>query len=246
MYKVELDAFEGPLDLLLYLIRKSEIDIYDIRIAEITEQYIQYIDLMKMLDLDIAGEFLVMATTLLQMKSETMLPSGVTAEYDEPAMTREELVRQLLEYRKFKSAASMLSQQEKMRQNLYPRSFPDPGLEGLDLKRFKFEATMFDLLSAFSTVLKVMPEEQLTALREETISVEERMREILILLKGRKRMEFTALFSRASSRLEIIVTFLAILELIRTRLVIARQSRLFGSIWMYRARVAENTALSTE
>ena len=245
MYKVELDAFEGPLDLLLYLIRKSEIDIYDIRIAEITEQYIQYIDLMKMLDLDIAGEFLVMATTLLQMKSETMLPSGVTAEYDEPGMTREELVRQLLEYRTFKNAATMLSQQEKMRQNLYPRSFSEPGLESLDLKRFKFEATMFDLLSAFSTILKVMPEEQLTALREETITVQERMREILVLLKDRKRIEFGALFP-TSSRLEIIVTFLAILELIRTRRIIARQTRLFGSIWMYRARVAEQRAKSME
>ena len=236
MYEVRLSVFEGPLDLLLYLIRKSEVDIYDIPVSEITEQYLEYVNLMEMLDLDIAGEFLVMAATLLQMKSEAMLPTGVTAEYDEPMMTREELVRQLLEYKRFKNAAMALSQREEMQSNLYARSFVEPGLEDFDLKEFRIEATLFDLLSAFRTVLKDIPAEQLTGVREETFTVQQKMQEILRKLRNRKRIEFTSLFSAVSSKLEIIVTFLAILELIRTKRIIARQAHVFSKIWIYRRR----------
>jgi len=236
MYKVKLSVFEGPLDLLLYLIRKNEVDIYDIPIAEIAEQYIEYISLMKMLDLDIAGEFLVMAATLLQMKSEAMLPAGATTEHDELMITREELVRQLLEYKKFKNAAMMLSQREEIQRNLYTRSFVEPGFEDFDLREFRIEATLFDLLSAFRTVLKAMPEEQLTGFREETVTVQQKIREILRSFKNRKRLEFTSLFSAVCGRLEIIVTFLAILELIRTKRIIARQARLFSRIWLYKRK----------
>jgi len=234
MYKVKIDVFEGPLDLLLYLIRKNEVDIYDIAIAEITEQYVEYINLMEMLDLDIAGEFLVMAATLIQMKSAAMLPTGATVEDDELMMTREELVRQLLEYKKFKSAASMLSQREEIQRNLYTRSFVEPGFEDIDLKEFRIEASMFDLLSALRVVLKELPEEQLTQFRDETITVQQKIQEILDRFKSRKRVEFAALFEESASRLEVIVTFLAILELIRTKLVIARQAQLFSRIWLYR------------
>ena len=234
MYKVKLDVFEGPLDLLLYLVRKNEVDIYDISIAEITEQYIEYINLMKMLDLDIAGEFLVMAATLLQMKSEAMLPIGAATEYDEPMMTREELVRQLLEYKKFKDAAMALSQREEKQRDVYTRSFMEPVFENFNLKEFRIEVTLFDLLSAFRTVLKAMPEEQMTGFREETVTVQQKIGEILRRFKERKRIEFTSLFSAACSRLEVIVTFLAILELIRTKHIIARQARLFSRIWLYR------------
>ncbi|MDQ1318674.1 MAG: segregation and condensation protein, partial [Candidatus Poribacteria bacterium] len=118
MYEVKLDVFEGPLDLLLYLIRKNEMDIYNIPIVEITEQYVEYINLMQTLDLEIAGEFLVMASTLLQMKSEAMLPSGVVSDYDEPMMTREELVRQLLEYKKFRDAAMSLAYKEEIQRSV--------------------------------------------------------------------------------------------------------------------------------
>jgi segregation and condensation protein A len=234
MYKVKTDVFEGPLDLLLYLIRKNEVDIYDISIAEIAEQYIEYINLMKMLDLDIAGEFLVMAATLLQMNSEAMLPIGTATEYDEPMMTREELVRQLLEYKRFKDAAMALSQREEKQRDVYTRSFMEPVFENFSLKEFRIEATLFDLLSAFRTVLKAMPEEQMTGFREETVTVQQKIGEILRRFKEHKRIEFTSLFSAACSRLEIIVTFLAILELIRTKHIIARQARLFSRIWLYR------------
>lgn len=234
MYKVKIDVFEGPLDLLLYLIRKNEVDIYDIPIAEITEQYVEYINLMKMLDLDIAGEFLVMAATLIQMKSAAMLPTGATVEDDELMMTREELVRQLLEYKKFKSAATVLSRREEAQRNLFTRSFIEPGLEDLNLKEFRIEATLFDLLSAFSMVLRELPEDQLTGFREETFTVQQKIDDILNRFKNQKRLEFATLFAKSCSRIEIIVTFLAILELIRTKSIIARQAQLFSRIWLYK------------
>ena len=240
MYEIRIDAFEGPLDLLLYLIRKNEVDIYDISIAEITGQYMEYLDLMKMLDLDVAGEFLVMAATLLQMKSEAMLPAGVEVDYDEPMMTREELVRQLLEYKRFKEAAVVLSQKEETQRDLYARSFVEPGFENFDLKEFRLNATLFDLLSAFRTVLQGIPEEQLTGLREETFTVQQKIGEIMGRFKKSKRLDFSALFSAVCSKLEIIVTFLAILELIRTKRVIARQAQLFSKIWLYERRAGSS------
>jgi segregation and condensation protein A len=233
MYNVKLGVFEGPLDLLLYLIRKNEMDIYNIPIVEITEQYVEYINLMQSLDLEIAGEFLVMASTLLQMKSEAMLPSGVVSDYDEPMMTREELVRQLLEYKKFRDAAMSLAYKEEIQRNLYFRSFLDPTVAGFDLKEYRLKATLFDLLSAFNKILTAMPEDQLTTFREDAVTVQQKIEEILQALTKSNRVEFSIFLSALSTRLEIIVTFLAILELVKSRRIIVRQSQLFGSIWLY-------------
>jgi segregation and condensation protein A len=241
MYQIKINTFEGPLDLLLYLIRKNEMDIYNISITEIAEQYIEYINLLKSLDLDIAGEFLVMAATLLQMKSEAMLPSGVVSDYDEPLMTREELVRQLLEYRKFRDAAMTLAYKEEFQRNIYSRSFFDPSLEAFNLKEYRLSATLFDLLSAFGKILKEMPEEQMAELREEVFTVQQKIESIIDMLSKNKRIEFSKLFSELSTRLEIIVTFLAILELIRRKRVVARQSRIFGSIWLYPNQTQDST-----
>jgi segregation and condensation protein A len=234
MYEVKLQVFEGPMDLLLYLIRKNQLDIYDIPISEITEQYLEYLNLMKMLDLEIAGEFLVMAATLIQMKSEALLPAGIIAETDESMMTREELVRQLLEYKKFKNVAVMFSQLEETQHDLYTRPLTGPGLEDLDLKEFRIEVTLFDLLSAFSRILKSLPAEQLAGIREETVTVQQKIAEIMLRLEKQRRIEFTTLFPDNCSRLEIIVTFLAILELVKAKQIIARQSFIFGKIWLYR------------
>ncbi|MGB9597805.1 MAG: segregation and condensation protein A [Candidatus Poribacteria bacterium] len=240
MYKVKLNIFEGPLDLLLYLIRKNEMDIYNIPIAEITDQYIEYINLMQSLDLDIAGEFLLMAATLLQMKSEALLPSGVTSDFDEPMMTREELVRQLLEYKKFRDAAIALAYQEEYQRNIYFRSFRDPIISGFDLKEYKINVTLFDLLSAFSKILKSLPEDKLEGFQQETFTVQQKIEEILQLLSKRKRVEFSIFLSDLSTRLEIIVTFLAILELAKSKRIIIRQSQLFGGIWLYPALKSES------
>jgi segregation and condensation protein A len=233
MYQVKLETFEGPLDLLLYLIRKNEMDIYNISVAEITEQYIEYINLMKSLDLDIAGEFLVMSATLLQMKSEAMLPAGVISDYDEPLMTREELIRQLLEYKKFREAAIELSYKEEIQRNIYSRTFSDPIIESLELKEYKISATLFDLLFALGKILKQMSKEDVADFREETFTVQQKIDAIIELLSKHKRIEFSKLFSDLYTRLEVIVTFLAVLELVKRRRIVARQSQLFGSIWLY-------------
>lgn len=240
MYQVKLETFEGPLDLLLYLIRKNEMDIYNIQIAEITEQYIEYINLMKSFDLDIAGEFLVMAATLLQMKSEAMLPSGVISDYDEPLMTREELVRQLLEYKKFREAAIALAYKEEIQRNIYSRAFLEPMLEDFDLKEYKISVTLFDLLSAFSKVLMSMPKEQITEFSAETFTVQQKIDSIIDMLSKHGRIEFSKLLSELSTRLEVIITFLAILELVKRRRIIARQSQIFGSIWLYLNKTQES------
>jgi len=234
MYKVKLQIFEGPLDLLLYLIRKNELDIYNIPIAEITDQYIEYINLMQSLDLDVAGEFILMAATLLHIKSETMLPSGSVDDNDEVMLTREELVRQLLEYKKFKEAASILSYKEEVKRNLYSRSFTDPAIEGFELREYRISASLFDLLSAFHKVLNSISEEQIAEFDEDIFTVEQKIGEILQILETRKRIEFSSLFKDICSRLEIIVTFLAILELTKSKFIVPRQSRLFGKIWLYR------------
>jgi len=236
MYEVKLQIFEGPMDLLLYLIRKNELDIYDIPIATITEQYIEYLNLMKMLDLEIAGEFLIMAATLIQMKSEAMLPAGTLSETDEPMMTREELVRQLLEYKRFKNAALVFSQLEEIQKDLYTRPITGPGLEDLDVKEYKLEATLFDLLSAFSRILKALPAEKLAGIREETVTMAQKISEIMQRFEKQKRIEFGTLFSDNCSKLEVIVTFLAILELIKAKQIIARQAFLFGRIWLYKTK----------
>ena len=247
MYNVKLQTFEGPLDLLLYLIRKNELDIYDISITQITEQYIEYLNLMKMLDLEIAGEFLVMAATLIQMKSEALLPAGVSVETEEPMMTREELVRQLLEYKKFKGAAIMLSEFEETQQMLFTRKSVEPVLDDLDLKEFRIEVTLFDLLSAFGRVLKSLPDSQLVGFREETVTVQQKIDEIMGLLETQKRVEFSTIFSKNCSRLEIIVTFLAILELIKSHKIIARQAYIFSKIWLYKSRIDnQNPILITD
>ena len=155
-YKVKLDVFEGPLDLLLYLIKKNEIDIYDIPIASITEQYLEYIDLMRMLDLNIAGEFLVMAATLIHIKSKMLLPPDekelLPEEEEDP---REELVRRLVEYKKFKEVAGILQDLEGQRKKMFTRDIPfevEPG-------EVFFEASLFDLITAFTRVLKDVPKD---------------------------------------------------------------------------------------
>lgn len=234
MYQVKLEVFEGPLDLLLYLIRKNEIDIYNIPIAEITEQYLEYLDQMQSLDINIASEFILMAATLLHMKSELILPSGSLTSEEEVMLTREELVRQLLEYKKFKEAAMLLSVKEEKRMNLYARSYPDPAIESFDLKQYKITASLFDLLSAYYRVMKSSQVEETEEIAREEFTIEQKIEVIMNALEIKRKVEFSSLFDILSSKLEIIVTFLAVLELVRVKSIVVRQSRLFGKIWLYR------------
>ncbi len=237
--RIKLPVFEGPLDLLLYLIKRDEVDIYDIPIFKITEEYLQYLDLMKMLDLDLAGEYLVMAATLVYIKSRMLLPveqqpPADDVEDDDP---RWELIRQLVEYKKFKEAANQLMQQEAHREAIFPRPAVEPVFEA-----WASPATeppgIFDLLSAFQKVLERFQEpENLRDIFEERYTVADKIQMMVELFKTRDRVLFVELFREAASRTEVVVTFLALLEMARLRRVKIRQSDLFADIEIARAEM---------
>ncbi|MBM3216719.1 segregation/condensation protein A [Candidatus Poribacteria bacterium] len=227
-----LPQFQGPLDLLLHLIQKNEMDIHDIRIAEITDQYLQYLELMQTLDLDVASEYLVIASTLLFIKSESMLPASKPVRAASSADAREELVRQLLEYKRFKEASQFLRQCEDSRAEVVARP-PDDAYAGSPTTEYEIRATLFDLLAAFQTILVQQSElapEFSSEIHEEPITVEQRVHEILLELELHGTSEFGTFFQSLQSKLELICTFLAILELVRMRQIVAVQEEAFGPV----------------
>ena len=235
-YKIKLEFFEGPLDLLLYLIKKNEVNICDIPISEITEQYLQYIDLMKLLDLDIVGDFIVMAATLMQIKSKMLLPQPETLPEEEVEDPRAELVNRLIEYQQYKDAAEELRQRETARKNVFIRP-PDTKTEERFLREpgeVYFEANLFDLISAFSKALKDIPRETFYEVMKDEFTVDQKLHDILHLLLEQTEISIQGLFEKATSKLEIIAIFLAILELIRLREIVVLQRQLFGEIKIIR------------
>lgn len=234
-YKVKLEFFEGPLDLLLYLIKKDDIDICNIPIAQITEQYMQYIEMMKMLDLEIVGDFLVMAATLMHIKSKMLLPPDPNEAEEEPD-PRDELIRRLQEYKVFKEIAEELKSKESERQNLFPRRLDEETRKELeeDAKEVYFEANLFDLITAFTKALSRFKEEPIYQIVKEEFTVEQKIHEILHVLLRKPSMLLTDIFIRSKSKMEVIVTFMAILELIRIREIKVMQKRLFADIEVMR------------
>ncbi|MBI3616909.1 MAG: segregation/condensation protein A, partial [Candidatus Omnitrophica bacterium] len=222
-YKLKLEIFEGPLDLLLYLIKKNDIDINDIPISQITEQYMQYISMMKMLDLDVVGDFLVMAATLMQIKSRMLLPPDPNEQPEEELDPRDELARRLLEYKKFKEIAEALKEKETLRQDFFGRNIDPEALQQLreESKEIYYEASLFDLISALSEALKKAPEEVIHEIITEEFTVEKKLHDILHLLLKESTIRLQDLFERSRTKIEIIVTFLAVLELIRIKELIA-------------------------
>lgn len=235
-YKVRLEVFEGPLDLLLYLIKRDEVDIYDIPIEQITRQYMEYLDLMKMLDLNIAGEFLVMAATLMMIKSRMLLPVEDRPELDDDDEDdpRWDLVRQLVEYKKFKDAASHLEEMEEWRDSLFGSGIQpqelEPEIDDAELQLG--EVNIFDLLALFNDVLKRARPEEIGEIFAKQYTVADKIDRILHSVKTGPRVSFVALFESAATRHEIAVTFLALLELIKLRQVTARQDQAFGEIYI--------------
>jgi segregation and condensation protein A len=232
-YKVKLEVFEGPLDLLLYLIKKEEVDVYDIPIERITNQYMEYLTLMQMLNLEVAGEFLVMAATLMYIKSRMLLPvdQQVTdSESEDGEDPRWELIRQLVEYKKFKDAAAQLAQREEEQANIFPRRPPEIGIE-MDKDVPLAEVSIFDLINAFNEVLKKASDrDDFHEIIEERFTVSDKIEEILYTLRDQAQIVFSELFVRAGSRVEIVVLFLALLELIRLKRLKVRQEEAFGEI----------------
>ncbi|MRR55313.1 MAG: segregation/condensation protein A [Deltaproteobacteria bacterium] len=235
-YKVNLDKFQGPLDLLLYLIKKNELDIYDIPIALITRQYLEYIKALKDLNLEIAGDFLVMASTLIQIKSSMLLPSRNDDNPDEEAEDpRAELIRRLVEYSRYKEAALKLNQQKLLGRELFARSTISEELISDEAPTEPLELDLFALIEAFRVILAKAPRESFHEVCAESISIAERINEILSLLQENEFIAFIDLFEKGRDKDYIVATFLAILELCKLKLIRVRQQKQYGDIWIWPA-----------
>ncbi|MBI3089054.1 MAG: segregation/condensation protein A [Candidatus Tectomicrobia bacterium] len=231
-YEVKLPFFEGPLDLLIHLIRENELDIYDIPIATITEQYLAYLETMRSLNLDVAGEFLVMAATLTHIKSQMLLPRPTLEGLDDEGGVdpRLELVERLLEYQRYKAAAVELRQRELECLDTFAREAANDLSASSREEGGFLEVGLFDLLAALKEVLARLPQESFHEVTLDAISVTDRINWLMSRLAETPRCVFQELFADSSSRMEMIVTFLALLEVVRLRLVRLVQVQRFGPI----------------
>lgn len=238
-YDVHLEIFEGPLDLLLYLIKKDDLEISEIPIASITQEYLSYMDLIKELNLEVAGDFLVMASTLMQIKARMLLPGAEGEEEEESPL--DELKARLLEYQRFKEVAQLLGNRESEYSQIYYR--PAPVFDKAD---FTLEVSLFDLISSFKEVLQELPVNVKEIVYEE-IPIEQKIREVLDYMEGKEFITLKELLARSVSRIDLVVSFLALLELIRLKQILARQKEVFGEVRIYRITAAvENEVQETE
>jgi segregation and condensation protein A len=246
-YKVQFEVFEGPLDLLLYLIKQEEVDIYDVNLTKLATQFIAHIDLMREFDLEVAGEFLVMASTLMYIKSRELLPVDqqvVVEGEDEGEDPRWELIRQLVEYKKFKDAAAQLQVREIAQENIFPRLPGKIEFENAAAPAPKPEVSIFDLLNAVNGVLQRFKKREGDArdIFEDKWTVSEKIESILKILAERGGVRFAELFESAASRAEVICTFLALLELIRLKQLVCVQPEAFAEIEIRRVQITAAVA----
>jgi len=238
---VRTEAFEGPLDLLLHLIKKNELDIYNIPIAEISRQYLDYLDVMRELNLDVAGEFLVMASTLIQIKSQMLLPQLIDSEEEEKGVDpRAELVRRLLEYDRYREASCLLIAREVLHRDVFARTFPSEELEAFPSDEAVPAVEMFELVDAFRRILAKIPKESFHEVGSENISIADRISDILEYLQGRDSVDFEELFVGSNTREFIVASFLAILELCRLRMIRLLQFENYGRILVRSAIIIED------
>ena len=233
-YPVRLEHFEGPLDLLLHLIKKHELDIYDIPIALVTQQYIEYLDLMRELNLEVAGEFLVMAATLIHIKSRSLLPRPDPEEEEPDEDPRDALIRRLLEHQRYKAAAELLHEREVLWSAQLGRPDSRVAEAAGDAYEPELEVDLFSLMTAFRGVIDRANARPRVLLPPEQISIEERIDDLLKRLDTVEACGFEDLFSDDASRPQLVVTFLALLEMIRLKLIRIYQTRPFGPIRLYR------------
>jgi segregation and condensation protein A len=237
-YAVKLDNFEGPLDLLIHLIKRNEVNIYDIPIALITRQYLEYLELMHEMNLDLAGEFLVMAATLIHIKSRTLLPRPDPTQEDPEEDPREVLVRRLLEHQRYKQAAELLHERETLREAQWQR--PDGRVAPIAGEEYEpeLEVDLFSLIAAFRSVLERAKRRPKVTLPAEQVSIEARIEELLGRLSETTACGFEDLFEDVTEKGDLIVTFLALLEMIRLKVVRVFQAGPFGAIRIYKQVVA--------
>ena len=248
-FKIQFNVFEGPMDLLLFLVKKQEVDIYEVNMTELATQFIDYVELMQRLDLELAGEFIVMASTLMYIKSRELLPTAEQVEdpgEDEADDPRWELIRRLVEYRRFKDASEDLQRLEIERQNVYTRRPGSIPIDPLPMGN-RLEASIFDLVGAVNELLRRVAERE--AARSEIVedrwSISEKIVAIGERLGRADRLKFSGLFNGVRSRGEVVATFLALLELIRLKRIMATQGNSFGEIEIFVAPV-EMQQIKTE
>ncbi len=238
-YEVKLDIFEGPLDLLLYLIKKNELDIYNIPIALITKQYLEYIDILKTLNLDLAGEYLVLAATLVHIKSKLLLPE-TPEEGEEESDPRQELVQQLLEYQAFKNASQSLQAREVLERDVFIRGAAPAETPPADYDNQAWlEIGLFELVDAFRQVLSNLGQPELMKIDLDRTSLADRINEIMDRLRERQSLTFTELLNGQRERRLVIYTLLALLELVKQRMIRICQSGPFGVIRLFLAVAVE-------
>lgn len=245
-YKIKLPVFEGPFDLLLFLIKKNEIDIYDIPIAEITREYLAYIELMQILDLEVAGEFIEMVATLILIKTRMLLPKSDAETAEEVEDPRLLLTLQLLEYKRFKEASEHLQVREEKRRHYFPRStrylrqkFARTAAE--DELELEIDATLFDLLTAFKQAMDNMPKITVHQVKTIKITLEDQVRLLIERVSGKNHLLFSELVRDFTEKIYLIVMFMALLDLMKFNLISIKQTQVFGEI-----RITPRGGLSME
>ena len=230
-YHVKLDIFEGPFDLLLFLIRKNEVDIYDIPISKVTEQFLIYIETLQLLDLNVAGDFIEMAAILMHIKARLLLPKTEVVG-EEPDDPRIELVERLLEYKRFKEMSYELDDLEETRSKVYKRKYFDylPLKEDVSNEEFLDQVTLFDLMVAFRKAMNNMPKVTYHEVRKIDVTVEQQSEYILNKLKTSEVILFQDIMREIKEKIVLIVTFVSLLELVRDKKIIVRQSKVFDDI----------------
>lgn len=234
-YRVQLQNFEGPLDLLLFLIKRSEVDIYDIPIAEITQQYLEYVAMIDLLDLDYASEFVLMAATLIRIKAQMLLPKPDLEEDEEGEDPREELVRRLLEYQRYKEVAGEISELEQEQRQHFPHSNFNFDLGEEEIQEEDIlgkEVSMFDLMSVFVDVIKRMPVVTEHTVEHIPVTIEEQTQVIMALFEKAESVLLTDVLLKIKERIVVIVTFVALLDLVKQKRLQLNQNKPFAEIWL--------------
>lgn len=234
-YEVHLEIFEGPLDLLLYLIRKNDLDIQNVAISQITQEYLSYLELMKELNLDVAGDFLVMASTLMQIKARSLLPSVVSGEESEGPNPEAEFRQKLMEYEKYKNAGGFLHDRAQRFGDIFYRGAPrfEERDKGLDIRIFDLLSTLREVLDRAEDDGRIVPGEE--------FPLETKVKKILDLLETKPYVLLRDIFEGETRRLAIVTCFIALLELIKTQRVFARQEEAFGEVLIYKKEEPEES-----
>ncbi|OGQ47156.1 MAG: hypothetical protein A3H42_02685 [Deltaproteobacteria bacterium RIFCSPLOWO2_02_FULL_46_8] len=232
-YKVNLPEFEGPLDLLLYLIRKNDLDVYDIPISFITGEYLKYLETMRELNIDLAGEFLTMAAELMLIKSRMLLPTQTEMEEEEGLDPRAELARRLIEYQRFKMAAQKLSARPMLGRNVF--THPAPKADEVEEKEMPIQGEVFQLMNAFSDILKRLPKKMYHEVAVDRIGITDRIYQIIDMFQGKETLRLSELLPEEITRYDVVITFISLLEMTRLKMIRVHQEGRFGSIFLTKA-----------